>query len=123
MWSATFEAANVRHEHGWRVWQKLEDPGAKDPDAGRRNQPLPPGRSRTVRVSAAWPCRQVQLGDDLVRPAAGRWKIAGCSANEEPAAPLKSSALDSACTALSPNATLKLSLIFGHGSPLHPGPR
>jgi hypothetical protein len=29
---------------------------------------------------------------------------------------------DSACTALSPDGTLKLSVIFGRESPLHPGP-
>jgi hypothetical protein len=49
-------------------------------------------------------------------------KIAGFSASEEPAARMKSSALDSAFTALSPDGALKLSLIFGRDSPLHSGP-
>ena len=120
MWSATFEAANVRHEHEWRVWQNSKIPEQKILMPGVEinlfRRPVAHGASvgRSAMSAGA---------DDLVRPAAGRWKIGGCSANEEPSAGLKSSALDSACTALSPNGTLKLSLIFGRESPLHPGPR
>ena len=121
MWSATFEAANVRHEHEWRVWQNSKIPEQKIlMPASKSASSARPGRARYERRPLGHFGRR--SSDDLVRPAAGRWKIAGFRGTEEPAARMKSSALDSACIALSPNGTLKLSLIFGRESPLHLGP-
>ena len=33
----SIEAGNVRHEHEWRVWEKVKLPPGKDPDPGRNH--------------------------------------------------------------------------------------
>ena len=76
MRSATFEAASVRHEHEWRVWQNSEIPEQKILIPGVEINLFRPAGSRTVRAPAPRPSQQVQLGDDLVRPAAAGGKIA-----------------------------------------------
>jgi hypothetical protein len=57
MWSATFEAANVRHEHEWRVWQNSKIPEQKILMPGVEINFFRAAVSRTVRASAARPFR------------------------------------------------------------------
>jgi hypothetical protein len=47
MWSAIFEAANVRHEHEWRLWQNSKIPEQKTLMPGVEiNLFRPAGRAR-----------------------------------------------------------------------------
>jgi hypothetical protein len=57
LWSATFEAANVRHEHEWRVWQNSKIPEQKILMPGVEINFFRAAVSRTVRASAARPFR------------------------------------------------------------------
>ncbi len=40
----SFEVANVRHEHEWKVWKTVKLPAGKE-NSTRRRQPLPPTSS------------------------------------------------------------------------------
>jgi len=76
MWSATFEAANVRHEHEWRLWQNSKIPEQKILMPGVEiNLFRPAGRARYEcrPLGHVGRCSSVMISSGRRRPVENRW--------------------------------------------------